>query len=305
LTYRIELDESERRAERLANDFGPALEEGQLYLAYQPIVDTDTGSVVGVEALIRWAHPELGPVGAPAILETAEATGNVDKLNAWIFETALIDTASCGSNNGFELFIAVNVSPQELELDSLVDNMVVALAASGVAPSRVIVELSERIVAKARGSISNINRLIALGLELALDDFGQGQTSLAHLRGLPISFLKLDRLFIQHASESTEDRKVLGSVVGLAHDLGFSVIAEGIETPDQREIVSLAGADLAQGYGLHRPMPIADLRKLLGAAAALDAAPQLAVGPAGFATAKSAIDNANFAPLSPDSERVG
>ena len=301
MTYRVELEESERRSERLANDFGAALRSGGLHLAYQPIVDLGTESIVGVEALIRWQHPDLGPIAAPSILEIAELAGRVDELNAWVFDTALHDVVGCRSADATEPFVAVNVSPDELELDTLVDNMLAALARSGASPSRVVVELSERIVAEARGAIGNVNRLTALGLDLALDDFGQGQTSLAHLRGLPISFLKLDRLFVQHAGESDEDRKILGSVVGLAHDLGFSVIAEGIETAEHHSIVAEAGADLGQGYGLHRPMPIADLRELLGVAEAT---------PAGARTAshESRIDAAVGArsPGRPtETERVG
>lgn len=297
MTYQVELDENERRSERLANDFGAALKAGQLHMAYQPILDAVAGSMVGVEALIRWIHPELGSVSAPAILDTAEVTGSVDELNAWIFKTSLTDVASCDA----EPFIAVNVSPHEVELDTLVDNMLAALATSGVPPSRVVVELSERMVAEARGSIGNVNRLTALGLDLALDDFGQGQTSLAHLRGLPITYLKLDRLFIQHAGESSEDRQVLESVVGLAHDLGFSVIAEGIETPDHHAIVTHAGADLVQGYGLHRPMPIADLRELLHDTASSDGTSRSTE----FGTADHPITTAALpAPLA-DAERVG
>lgn len=272
VTYRSDLDEQERRHGRLARAFKSALEQDRLFLAYQPVVDAATGSIVGVEALLRWTHDDLGSVAAPLVLEIAELTGNVDRLNAWVFETALAEVASLPPNSGVPLFVAVNVSPNELELDSLVDNMGAALAASGLPPERVIVELSERIVAEARGSIESVNRLTAMGLHLALDDFGEGQTSLAHLRGLPISLLKLDRMFVEHAGESSDDRKILASVVALAHELGFSVVAEGIETGEHHTIVAGAGADFLQGYGLFRPMRIEDIRRLL------DAAPPLVLG---------------------------
>ncbi len=261
------LDEADRQRNRLAEAFRASLESDELRLAYQPVVDASTGRIVGVEALLRWSHREVGAVGAATIVEIAEATGSVDELSAWVFRTALTDIASCSTDPYRDLFVAVNVSPRELELDTLVPNMERALAESGLAASRVVVELSERIVASARGSIDNVNRLMDLGLRLALDDFGEGQTSLAHLRGLPITHLKLDRLFIQNADESVEDRKILASVVGLAHDLGFSVIAEGIETPAHHQIVAAAGADLLQGYGLHAPMTIAEFRRTLDSVA--------------------------------------
>ena len=265
-TYRAEFDEEERRREMLAAEFKASLDRDELRLAYQPVVDARDGRIVGVEALLRWRHPDIGDVNAALIVEIAEVTDSVDELNAWVFRTALSEVAECSA--GTDVFVAVNVSPRELGLDTLVDNMRDAMARSGLPPSRVVVELSERIVAEAHGSIENVNRLTELGLGLALDDFGEGQTSLAHLRGLPITYLKLDRLFVRHADESSEDRKILGSVVSLAHELGFSVIAEGIETPDHRAIVSGAGADLLQGYGLYEPMPIDEFARLLGTPAA-------------------------------------
>jgi diguanylate cyclase (GGDEF)-like protein len=263
VTYTTEFDEQERRHGRLARAFKTALDRDELELAYQPIVDAPTGAVVGAEALLRWTHAELGPVPPPTILDIAELTGMVSELNRWVFHRALTDIAACPSPRDAPLFVAVNVSPEELELETLCDNMRSAIDASEISPRHVVVELSERIVAQARGSDENVDRLIGMGLDLALDDFGEGQTALAHLRGLPIRFLKLDRLFIEHAGESAEDRKILASVVALAHELGFSVIAEGIETEDHRRIVLEAGADLLQGYGLHRPMPVAALRRLI------------------------------------------
>jgi signal peptidase I len=297
VTYRIELEENERRNERLAQDFDQALAERQFNLLYQPIVETVTGSIVGAEALIRWSHPELGAIAAPTIIEVAEETDNIDELNAWIFDTALNDIATCCRPCGVEPFVAVNVSPRELSLTSLSANMESALATSGISPSRVVVELSERIVAEARGSIRNVELLTEMGLALALDDFGEGQTSLAHLRGFPITYLKLDRLFIEHAGDSSTDRKILGSVAALAHDLGFSVIAEGIETTDHHTIVAEAGAELAQGFGLHKPMPIDDFRELLAVAV---------VAPFTEADGEddSSVHGTSFPPPIPSAERV-
>lgn len=262
-TYSAGLDVNARRREQLAVDFRTSLAQDQLTLAYQPILETATGRVAGAEALLRWSHWELGPVAAPLIVELAEMTGSVDELNAWVFATALSDVAACQLPTDSDFFVAVNVSPRELELPSLVANMRTAIERSGMPPSNVVVELSERIVALGHGESANVTGLTDLGLSLALDDFGEGQTSLGHLRTLPIRFLKLDRLFVEQADQSPADRTVLDSVVNLAHDLGFAVIAEGIETASQHEIVAGAGADLLQGYGLHRPMTIWDLSRLL------------------------------------------
>ena len=263
MRYHVGPDELRRRSPAIAGDIGPAIQRPELLVHYQPVVAIPGGDVVGVEALVRWVHPSLGRIDPPEILEAAESSDQVDALNAWIFRTALADVASCWPTPGAPPFVAVNVTPAELELRTLEANVRRALAASGLEPSRLVIELSERIVAGSEGLDGTVARLTDLGLRLALDDFGEGNTSLAHLRGLPISFLKLDRLFVQQAAETDEDRTILRSVVGLAHDLGFQVIAEGVEDEPQRTIVADAGADLGQGFGLHRPMSVEELRLLL------------------------------------------
>jgi predicted signal transduction protein with EAL and GGDEF domain len=297
ITYRIELEENERRTQRLGHDFDRALALQQVSLVYQPILDIVTGAIVGAEALIRWTHPDLGAVPAPEIIDVAEASGNVDTLNAWIFRTALTEVAQLCTGDGPAPFIAVNVSPRELELESLPANMAAAIEASGLDASQVVVELSERIVAEARGSIRNIDVLTEMGVALALDDFGEGRTSLAHLRGFPITYLKLDRVFVQHAGEVPTDRTILHSVVALAHDLGFSVIAEGIETPEHRTIVGQAGAQLGQGYGLHRPMSLSEYAKLL--------APSPGSVPPPAIAASEPLAGTVFPPPRTDAARVG
>ena len=263
MLYHPELDEAERRRGRLTAEFKKAMDRDELHLLFQPMVSTHTGAIEGAEALIRWTHRELGPVSPPTILELAELSERVDELNAWIFQTALGAVSSCNLRADANFFMAINVSPNELELDSLVGNVSDALLLSGVSVDRLVVELSERVVADRNESIPNIDELIALGARLSLDDFGQGRTSLAHLRGFPISQLKLDLVLVQQASVAEADRIILESIVGLAHDLGFTVVAEGVETDEHVETVTNAGADYLQGYGLHKPMPFADMRALL------------------------------------------
>jgi EAL domain-containing protein (putative c-di-GMP-specific phosphodiesterase class I) len=253
--YHPDLDEAERRQGRLAAEFKKALENDELAVFFQPLVSSKTRHIVGAEALIRWTHRELGSVSAPAILELAEVSDRVDELNTWILRSALGTVGSIRLDDSDEFAIAVNVSPTELELPGLVDNVRDALMLSGVPARRLVVELSERIVADRNTSIPAIDELTQLGASLSLDDFGQGQTSLAHLRGLPIDQLKLDRLLVQQACMDDSDRIILDSVVALAHDLGLHVVAEGIETEDHLGTVIAAGVDLLQGYGLHRPMP--------------------------------------------------
>jgi diguanylate cyclase (GGDEF)-like protein len=264
--YHVGLDEEERRTEALGRSLAGAIANDELHLLYQPIVTTGDGAIVGTEALIRWDHPLLGPVSPPDILGVAESIDLIDELNAWIVRRAMIDMARClprTAVDGIEPFVAINLSPREVELTSLVDNLTAAMDESGLRPSQIVIELSERIAAESLDSIPNVDVLVERGMRLALDDFGQGHTSLAHLRKLPISCLKLDRALVLNADDSVEDRTILRSVVSLARDLGYSVIAEGVETDHQLSIVRSAGAQYVQGFGLHRPMRVGELQELL------------------------------------------
>jgi diguanylate cyclase (GGDEF)-like protein len=261
--YDVSLDEGERRRGRLAAEFRKALELGHLELHYQPIVDTAAGVIIGAEALLRWNHPELGAVPPNDTLELAVMSERVDELNRWILDTALGTVASFDLAPNVPFQLAVNVSPAELQSPSLVGNVSDALLLSGVAPSRIVIELSERMVVEEPGTRAHIDELARLGISLSLDDFGQGNTSLAHFRGLPIDQIKIDRLLVDNAVGTETDSIILGSVTSLAHDLGMQVIAEGIETDAHRAVAAAAGVDVLQGYALHRPMPYDKLRALL------------------------------------------
>ncbi len=261
--YHPRLDEGERRRGRMAAEFKKALERDELSLEYQPLVEASTGRIMGAEALLRWHHREMGSVNTATILELAEVGNRVEQLNAWIFGQALRALVSCRLADELPFTLAVNVSPAELESRAVVGNLADALMVSEAPPHRVMVELSERLVAEDNATRSHIADIAALGVELALDDFGEGRTSLAHLRGLPIAQLKLDRLLVEHALTSGTDRIILESVTGLAHDLNLTVVAEGIETPEHERVAIEAGADLLQGYGLYRPMPLHKLQTLL------------------------------------------
>ncbi|MEM9561340.1 MAG: signal peptidase I [Actinomycetota bacterium] len=261
--YHASLDGQDQRRGRLSAEFVKALEAGELHLVYQPLVDRD-GDIRGVEALLRWTHREMGPVSTATILELAEAADRVDELAAFIFGTATASIAGLGIPRHVDFTLAVNVTPTELGSPNLVELVRQSLADSRLGAERLIIELNERVVADGEGSLDNIHRVVAMGVRLALDDFGEGRTSLGHLRGLPISQLKLDLGLVQQAAESDSDRIILDSMVGLAHDLQFEVVAEGIETEKQLEVVLGAGADLLQGYGLYRPMELDRLRRVLG-----------------------------------------
>ena len=209
---------------------------------------------------------QLGPVGTDRILALAESTGLSDELNRWILHRAARDAVGWvrATHPGF--FVAVNASPAELESPHLVANIADALRRSGLSPSNLFVELSERVVVPDEGGAAyadNLRRIGDLGVRLMLDDFGEGRTSLAYLRGLPISGLKIDRVLVKNSVRSAADRIILESVNQLAHELSLFVVAEGIETDEQLTLVVDSGADLLQGYYLHRPVPADELTALL------------------------------------------
>jgi EAL domain-containing protein (putative c-di-GMP-specific phosphodiesterase class I) len=205
----------------------------------------------------------MGPVSTATILELAETANRVDELAEFVFTTSLTQVARAGIPPGIDFQVAVNVTPTELVSPRLVEIVQGALRASRLPPNQLVIELNERIVADGEASLENIDRLVALGVKLALDDFGEGRTSLAHLRGLPISQLKMDRGLVQQAAGDHSDHIILSSMISLAHDLNFEVVAEGVETSEQLRIVVESGADLLQGFGLYRPMEIGTLRDLL------------------------------------------
>lgn len=265
VVYHTDLDANERREARLADEFVKAMRADELELHYQPMLRADHG-LCGVEALLRWNHRDLGAVSVASMLQVAERGKLVPELNRWILGRAARDVRSLGLPPDTDFFVAVNASPTELASEFLPLNVADALSVSGLAPGNLVIELSERIVTGDISHADNLRRLSGLGVRLALDDFGSGNTSLAHMRGLPISMLKIDRVLVQQATTSRADGVILDSVVGLAHGLGLLVVAEGIETEEQRAATLEAGADLLQGYLLHRPMPLAALRAVVAQA---------------------------------------
>ncbi len=263
--YDPSLEAADAAMQQLVDDLDDALANDRLSLVYQPVVSVPRQMIVAAEALLRWDHPELGRLSPELVLEAAERADRVGELNRWIVDNALRQISSLGLAEDDDFTLAINASPAELESAELIPNLRRALADTGLPPHRLIVELSERIVAADDDLGEVIEHLIELGIVLSLDDFGEGKTSLAHLRSLPVRQLKLDRVLVRQASghEADADRIIFKSVVDLGHGLGLEVVAEGVETAQQMETVIGAGAQLLQGFGLFRPMRIEQLARLL------------------------------------------
>ena len=247
--------------ERLAllGELRRALEREELILHYQPIAELDGSGVVGVEALVRWQHPERGLLGPDEFVPLAARTSVIGPLTAFVLEAALRQQRTW-RDAGYDLSIAVNVAGPNLSDPSLHGTVEALLRASGTDPGRLVLELSEHTVMHdPEGAIATLERLRALGVRLSLDDFGTGRSSLAYLKRLPLHEVKIDRSFVRDLPADESDAAIVRSTIDLARNLRLSVVAEGVETRAAWDELAALGCDLAQGYLLSRPLPAADL----------------------------------------------
>jgi diguanylate cyclase len=239
----------------IAHDMRRALENGELQLHYQPKVDLGTGLVSGVEALLRWQHPERGLLPPAEFLPAAERSGVMGDLTEWVVARALTDCAAWTAE-GRDWTVAVNVSARNLEQPDFAALVVDRAAATGVPPHRLTIEVTETALPVDLGTAARtLAALAAHGFGTSLDDFGVGYASLSHLRSLDLTEVKIDRTFVSGVADRAEDREVVRSLIQLAHGLGLTVCAEGVETPAVADWLRAAGCDLAQGHWYSRPRP--------------------------------------------------
>jgi diguanylate cyclase (GGDEF)-like protein/PAS domain S-box-containing protein len=247
---------------RLDRDLHTALSAGQLHLVYQPIVDLRTRRVVKAEALLRWQHPELGPVGPDEFIPVAEASGLVVPIGDWVFEQAARQAQLWRTTLEPDFQISINRSPVQCHHAMTADTSCLDhLAAMGVPPEAVAIEITESVLLDTGPDvIGHMNALQAAGVQLSLDDFGTGFSSLTYLQRLHIDTLKIDRSFVSALSDSDSTALSLcKAVIAMATELGMTVVAEGVETAQQHHILALAGCHQGQGYWYARPMPAAEL----------------------------------------------
>jgi diguanylate cyclase (GGDEF)-like protein len=264
--YSRTIDEQFERRVRLENDLRGAWERGEMSLAFQPVFDLVDGRVVGAEALLRWAHPELGLVPPSVFIGIAEESGQVEALGHRVLETALRAAAAWPSApDGRAPFVAVNVSPRQLALGNLPETVEALLAQSGLDPHRLHLELTETAIlrdeAQARVAFT---RLRALGVGIWLDDFGTGFSGLSHLRRVPVDGVKIDRSFITDLLRDPNDLALTTGVIAMSHSLGVTVVAEGIENVGQHDMLRERGCPLGQGFHLGHPLPPGEIERLFG-----------------------------------------
>jgi diguanylate cyclase (GGDEF)-like protein len=245
-----------------------ALDRGEFHLVAQPVARFVDGSVHGIEALLRWTHPELGAVGPDEFVPIAEETGLIDAIGAWVLRESCAATADVHRATGRALGLGVNVSPRQLRHPAFATVVQQALRDSGLRAERLIVEITETaLLGSDPATAHTLDELRELGVQLVLDDFGTGFSSLSMLKERPIDGIKIDRSFVAGLPADTSSGAIVAAVVGMAHALGRSVTAEGIETSEQLAFLQALGCDFAQGYLVGRPMPFAELDAWLAAPA--------------------------------------
>ena len=259
--------ELSRRRMRLETELRHALRSGQLSLRYQPIVDLRTGRASGEEALCRWQHPVLGAVSPEEFMALAERSGLIDELTTWVLTEATSTVAGWDEQGAAgELSLAVNVSCSTAEGGDFADTVQAVLDRSGLAPQRLILEVTETgLVSSHAALIDTMSALHRVGVRFALDDFGTGYSCLARLAELPFSSLKLDRSFIAVIESSTDPAPLVQATVAMAAGLNMSMVAEGVETPAQLANVAAAGCRYIQGYLTGRPGTAEQVLELLRA----------------------------------------
>jgi diguanylate cyclase (GGDEF)-like protein/PAS domain S-box-containing protein len=238
-------------------DLRRAIDRDELRLHYQPVFDLQSGEVGGAEALIRWQHPERGLLSPAEFIQTAEANGLVVPLGEWALQEACRTARQWQERRpDREVVVGVNLSARQLQESGLVDSVAAALAGSGLAPALLELEITESMVMMdGPAAIRTLAELRALGVRLAIDDFGTGYASLTYLRDIPVDAVKIDRSFVAGIGRTRSSLAIVRAIVGLAHDLGLEVTAEGIETLEQRTILRSLGVDRGQGYYFARPLP--------------------------------------------------
>jgi diguanylate cyclase len=252
-------DQHSPRRLALLGELRQAIDHGELVLHYQPKVDAHTGQMLGVEALVRWQHPEHGLLSPADFIPLAERTGLIGPLTHFVLDAALRQCRDW-RRAGHELAIAVNVSARSL-LDLSFPDQVAGLLARWEVPTRLLlVEITEStIMADPTHALEILGRLNIMGVQVAIDDFGTGYSSMAHLKTLPVHELKVDRSFVSQMTSSTSDAVIVRSTVDLGRNLGLRVVAEGVEDPQTLQALDALGCDAIQGYFISRPVPADDL----------------------------------------------
>jgi diguanylate cyclase (GGDEF)-like protein/PAS domain S-box-containing protein len=259
-----------RSAERLTleNELRRGIEREELLLHYQPQFDVTSGRIVGLEALVRWAHPTMGLIAPTRFIPIAEQTGLIVPLGAWVLRQACKDMRTLDAMGYGDISVGVNISARQFS-DSDVPNLILTvIEETGINPRNLDVEITEStLMHNPEHVIDYLDRMKALGITLSIDDFGTGYSSLNYLKRFPVDTLKIDRSFVTDIATSSKDKAIAVTIITLAHSMGMSALAEGVEHPHQAEILAFHGCDVIQGFLYSKPLPLNEVTsRLMGSA---------------------------------------
>ncbi|HTN43095.1 MAG TPA: EAL domain-containing protein [Nitrospiria bacterium] len=263
ILYDTQHDRHSPRRLSLIGELRQAIDRDQLFLHYQPKIDLRTRRVTGVEALVRWRHPEHGFIPPDQFIEPAERTGLIKPLTLWIFNTAQRQQAAW-ERDGINLLMSVNLSTRNLHDPHFPDQISEILQPTRGKADRLELEITESaIMNDPARALEAITRLRTMGIRFAIDDFGIGYSSLAYLKRLPVDAIKIDKSFVINMIENQNDAVIVRSTIDLAHNLGLQVIAEGVENKELWDRLAALGCDAAQGYYMAKPIPADDCTRWL------------------------------------------
>lgn len=259
---------SSRAFERLSleTNLRNALERDEFRLHYQPQMDVETGAIVGVEALVRWQHPEFGMVLPNEFISIAEETGLISLIGQWVLQSACAQLARWRKDGWPQLRLSVNLSPRQFQVPGLIGTIKQALETTAIDPDQLELEITEGVlVSHTPVMLESLEALRALNVRLAIDDFGTGYSSLSYLRRFPIDTLKIDRSFVHDIPHNVDDSAIVAAIVALAKSLKLEIVAEGVERAAQRDLLRNLGCRTMQGYFFSRPLAAEDMTSLLRA----------------------------------------
>ena len=253
--YTSDLNERVCEHARLRNDLQKAIDTESLKLHYQPQIETRTGRVSGIEALLRWEHPQRGFISPAVFVPVAEDSGQIIPLSLWVLDTACAQLRQLGEQGITGISMAVNISPIHFQRGHFVQFVQTILEKHGLCGEQLELEITESLLLhNAEQAIDTLHRLKALGVRIALDDFGTGFSSLSYLKRLPIDKIKIDRSFIQELGTDCHDAAIIQGIIAMAHHLSLTVVAEGVETESQAAFLKGSRCDVLQGYYFAKPM---------------------------------------------------
>jgi diguanylate cyclase (GGDEF)-like protein/PAS domain S-box-containing protein len=262
--YKEEMNLAFQARKALERELRKALANGELDVYYQPQIDARNSVIVGAEALVRWPHPERGMISPGEFVPIAEECGLIVPLGEWVLQTACKQNKAWQNLGLSPVRVAVNLSAAQFLYRDLMASVIRALETSGLDHAHLELEITEGILMReTEVTINTLRRLAELGIQIAVDDFGTGYSSMAYLKRFPVSKIKIDRAFVTEVTTDRGDSAIVGAVIGLAHGLGLTVAAEGVETLEQAEHLRARGCDELQGYYFGRPMTAASFQQRL------------------------------------------